>query len=70
MMDYLATLGLNYWLIGFCVSLAVNIWQALYHTSLKATLGHVLTFGHAPEGAVVMPLEHVAPTVPPWERKL
>ncbi len=61
---------INYWVIALAVSVALNIWQALYHTGvasgLEAQLGHVFEHGHAPEGKAIVPAASVtAAPAPP-----
>jgi hypothetical protein len=57
---------LNYWVIALAVSIALNVWQAVYHTGvaagLKAKLDHVFAHGHAPAGTVVVPAASITPS--------
>ena len=59
---------LNYWAIALCISLALNVWQAVYHSGvasgLKATLAHVFEHGHPAPGTVIVPAANVTATQP------
>jgi hypothetical protein len=62
-MDWLVGLGINWWVVALAVSVALNIWQAVYHTGiasgLKAKLDHVFTHGHPIPGTVLVPASSV-----------